>query len=221
MANFLLVTENLAFCVALFLLFALFVMELLSLLFGAELSGALGDADLPGMDVDLDVDPGALANFDAFARFLLWLRIGKIPLMVALVLFLAAFALGGLLLQGFFLYFAGFLLPWYISVPAAGALTLPVVRTLGPLIGRIMPKDQTDAIAREELVGLIASIVLGVSAKGSPAQAKVKDRHGTTHYVMVEPDIDGQSFAAGKSVLLVRSDGVRFFAIADSGTDGL
>lgn len=218
MLEFLFAGDNAAFAVALLLLLVLFVVELASLLFGAELSGVLGDLDLP--DPDLDMDPGALGNLDALTKFLYWLRIGKVPVMVAVVLFLAAFAVCGLVLQWLALRIFGVLLPWYVAVPAAAVLALPAVRTFGAPIGRIMPRDETDAIGKEELIGLRGSIVLGTASRGSPAQAKIRDRRGTTHYAMVEPDVDGESFAAGDSVLLVRSDGVRFFVIADPGDAG-
>jgi len=42
----------------------------------------------------------------------------------------------------------------------------------------------------------------------------VEDHHGQAHYVMVEPDNDGQSLAEGEAILLVRRDGPLFRAIS-------
>ena len=52
----------------------------------------------------------------------------------------------------------------------------------------------------------------GVSSTGYAAQARLRDAHGQTHYVMVEPDGD-MELAAGSEVLLVRRAGPRFLAI--------
>ena len=65
----------------------------------------------------------------------------------------------------------------------------------------------------ETLVGRVAVIVTGEAKSGSAAQARVRDEHGQTHYIMVEPDTESDVFAQGASVLLVRRAGATFFAI--------
>ena len=52
---------------------------------------------------------------------------------------------------------------------------------------------------------------------GSPARAKVLDVHGHPHFVMVEPDNDGQQFNSGEKLLLVRRNGDLFKAISQGG----
>jgi hypothetical protein len=81
-----------------------------------------------------------------------------------------------------------------------------------------MPRDETTAIDLVALIGREAEIVIGRAAKGSPARARVVDHFGQTHYVMVEPDNDGQTFGEGERILLVRQEGENFRAITRGDT---
>src|SRR4051812_44779433 len=93
--------------------------ELLALLVGASVSGGiealLHHADAPELPPD---------------SWLGWLHVGRVPVLVLLVLFLAAFAVVGLVADVAALAFAGWLLPPLIAVPAAALVALPATRTL-------------------------------------------------------------------------------------------
>ena len=54
----------------------------------------------------------------------------------------------------------------------------------------------------------------GTARRGHPARARVHDRHGMMHHVMVEPHEDAGELCAGEEVLLVRREGEGFFASA-------
>jgi hypothetical protein len=43
----------------------------------------------------------------------------------------------------------------------------------------------------------------------------VKDAHGRTHYMMVEPDLDNEVFEEGTPVLIVRKAGAFYRCIAN------
>jgi hypothetical protein len=62
----------------------------------------------------------------------------------------------------------------------------------------------------------VAVITLGKATKGKPAQAKLKDKFGTTHYIMVEPDLEDDTFLQGDPVLIVRQAGAVYTGIANS-----
>ena len=79
------------------------------------------------------------------------------------------------------------------------------------LIARILPQDETTAIYSDELIGRTATIILGDARPQSPAQAKVKDQHGLTHYILVEPEQD-EIFSQGQSVVLTQKTNVGFQA---------
>ena len=88
------------------------------------------------------------------------------------------------------------------------------VRIFGGALGKIIPRDETTAVSDASLVGRVGTIVIGTARAGKPAEARVRDEHGASHYVMVEPEEPDQAFEAGASVLLVRHlSGRRFQAI--------
>lgn len=149
-----------------------------------------------------------------FDRALGWLHVGRVPLVVLLVLFLAGFAITGFALNMVVRHLFGWWLTPWIAVPLAFVSTVSVVRTLGNFLARVIPREQSFAVTFDSLVGLVATVISGTARQGYPAQAKVVSQHGQTLYVMVEPDEAGATFSAGASVLLVRQlSGNRFSGI--------
>jgi hypothetical protein len=142
-----------------------------------------------------------------------WLHLGKLPFLVLLILFLTGFSLCGYAVQTIAHTITGSLLPaWLASIPAifSGVST---VGGLGALIARVVPGDETSAVSEESLIGRAAIVIRGTARRGYAAEAKVRDAHGRVHYVMVEPDLEDQTFADGDDVLLVRKVGARFHCI--------
>ena len=203
--GYLLSGDNVPFVAALVLMLLIGVVE------AAGLGGGLGD----GVDADLDADGPSLLS---------WLNMGRLPLLMLIVVFLFSFGIVGLIGQQLVAAVIGRPAPWLLAVPAAFAAALPVTRIFGKGVSRILPRDETSAVSRDSLVGRVAVIVTGEARSGSAAQARVRDQHGQSHYVMVEPDNAGDAFAEGTSVLLVRNAGARYFAITNTSAsllDGL
>lgn len=183
-------------------------------LLGIGLSNAI-ESLMPDVDLDVDADLSGpeVQSATPLSRLLGWLRIGKVPVLMLLVIFLTAFGLIGLAIQSFIHNAAGFLLPALVASIPAVLLALPVVRAFGSVLSKLLPGDETDAISVESLVGRVATITLGTAKQGSPAEARVQDMHGTTHYVMVEPDSAQEEYTRGDDVLLVRRAGSIFKVI--------
>jgi hypothetical protein len=184
-----------------------FAALLLMLLIGAVEAVGLGGGAVLGDGIDADAD------LDGQASLLNWLNVGKLPLLMLIVVFLFSFGLVGLILQQLIAGIFGRPGPWWLSVPLAAAAALPFTRLFGRVVAKILPTDETTAVSRETLVGRLAVIVTGKAEVGSAAQARVRDAHGQTHYVMIEPDDVGEVFDEGSSVIIVRHAGARFFAI--------
>ncbi len=212
MLEFLTAEENLAFSVALALMTLLALLEGVGTLLGAGLSG-LADALLPDSLVpDLDTagpDTGAPGTISGLLG---WLYVGKAPLLVVLILLLLSFGLGGLLLQKLVQQFGGALLPGWIASLGALSVALPLTRAGARLTARLIPRDESEAVSTESFVGRVAIITLGNARPGYPAQARLSDAYGQSHYVMVEPDGD-MELGAGTEVLIVRKKGHIFLAI--------
>ena len=210
MLEFGLQPENLPFAVALGLI------VIVGLLEAAGLGSAAVDIDLPDVDADVaDAPDGFSSGAPAFLSFL---GLGRVPLLIWLLVFLASFALVGLVGQRILLAVTGDLLTPWLAGPAAALLALPLAGQLAAVLARILPQDESTAVSIEELIGRHAEVVIGTARQGSPARAKVRDRHGQLHHVMVEPESNGEHAVSGERLLLTSRDGDLFRGILDAST---
>lgn len=203
MFEFWLANQNLPFAGAGFLLIGLMILQF---------SGLTDFA--PDLDTDLD---GDVDGFGAADGVLSFLGLGRLPLMVWLALFLLSFMLVGYIGQQFVQGMTGELLSPWLAGPAAALLGVPVTAILARPLSQIMPKTETTAVSIDSLIGRFAVLGTGIAKPGSPARAKVIDVHGHPHFVMVEPDNDGQQFTSGEKLLLVRREQDVFKAISQGG----
>jgi hypothetical protein len=191
------------FALAAVLMMAVAVTEAVALMVGVSLSH-WGDS------VAVEHPDGVAGNA------LGWLHFGKVPILVILVIFLTTFAVTGFAAQLATRAAIGVFMPLPVAVVLAFLAALFGVRILGGVLGRMIPRDETNAVPDVSLVGRIGTIVIGTARAGMPAEARVRDEHGATHYVMVEPEGPEQIFASGASILLVRHlNGRRFQAISN------
>jgi len=234
MTDFIFAQANLPFTIALGLMIAIGLLEGVTTLmgFGASsfVESFLPDADIDvDVDVDIDVDAdidagishdgdmGDIASSHALSRLLGWFNIGRVPVLILFVMFLLGFGIIGLTIQSVVRDFTGQLLPMSIPSAAAFAGALIFVKFSGMLLAKIIPKDETQAVSESSFIGRAAVITLGTAKRGQPAQAKLRDQYGQTHYIMVEPDVEADSFEAGTEVLLVTQAGAVFHAIRNPG----
>ena len=208
MLEFLTAEQNLPFSVALLVMFLLALFEGVGLLLGLGFASLL-DTLLPNVNIEGPNIDSAIAP----SRFLGWLRIGKVPTLVLLIVFLTSFGILGFTLQSVMLGTFGFMLPGFLASVPVVVVSLPLVRACGGVLSRIMPKDETSAVSEKSFIGRIAVVTLGIAKSNSPAEARLIDEHGQTHYVMVEPDVEGESLAQGTQVLLVNKLGTVFRVI--------
>ncbi len=215
MLTFLAAPENLPFSVALAVMLGIALLEGITTLLGAGVSSLIENL-LPGIDLEADVSSPEYQSPSALSKLLGWLRIGEVPVLMLFVVFLTAFGLLGLGIQSGIDAITGVLAPAaFVSVPAV-VIALPFVRLFGGVLAKVMPQDETDAVSEASFIGRVATVTLGKAEVGSPAQAKLRDEHGQTHYVMVEPDIDGDVLESGTTVVLVSQSSAVFKAILNT-----
>lgn len=201
------------FAVALGLMLSIVFLELVLVMLGLGvghwLDGLVPDApdapDMADVSADVDVHPGVIGHF------LGWLYVGRVPVLMILLCFLACFGLAGLLLQSLLLGIVGFALPVVLAVPAAIAVALPATRLSGRILAALIPSDETSAVRLDSFVGLTAVVTLGDAHRGDSAEARLRDRYGQVHYIRVEPEADAESLPQGSEVLLVRHLGHNCF----------
>ena len=142
-----------------------------------------------------------------------WLHVGKVPMLVLLILFLVGFAVSGYLIQIFCHSLFGGYLPSLLAAVPAGLIGLSNVHMMGGLLARILPKDETAAVSEQTLIGRAGVVVTGTARQGMAAEVKVKDQHGNAHYLMLEPDVEGEEFEQGSLVLIVKKHGAIYRGI--------
>lgn len=213
MLEFTLASENLPFSVALMVMFGIAMLEGVGMLLGLAISSLL-ETMLP--DVDLDIDGPDIDSSTTLSHFLGWLRIGRVPLLILLIIFLTAFGLSGLFIQQTSIALTGYFLPSIIAVVPAIIISVPCVRLFGGLFERFLPQDETEAVSESSFIGRVAVITIGKAEQGSPAEARLKDQYRQNHYVMIEPDVNGEVLESGTKVLLVSQEGSIFKAIKNT-----
>ena len=228
MIEFLSASQNLPFVVALVVMGVIALLEGVGLVMGMGLSSVL-DSILPDIDLDLDVDADVDVDVDVdvdggglhghelaggvLTNLLGWLRVGRVPILVLATIFLGAFGSIGLTIQSILDATLG-MLPGLLVVVPTFILSLPLVRIGGGIYAAIIPDDETSAVPKASFVGSVAVISTSSTARrGFPAQAKLKDAFGETHYIMVEPAEDAHVFEGGSEVLLTEQRGSLFAGI--------
>lgn len=154
-------------------------------------------ADAPSVDINADAGSGAegLTMLD-------WVNPGRMPVLAAFALFLMLYALVGLVGQQILESSTGMLPGWIAGLaafPAAYVAWQPASR----ILGRIMPRDHTDAINIRSLQGRRATIETGTATYDSPARALVIDAYGTRHNLMVRMSLPNQEARADDEVYLI------------------
>ena len=201
----------LPFAVALAIMAMIAIVEALGALIGIGISGLL-DGLFFELDADIDTGEAQLGT----SNWLGWIYVGKVPVLILLVLLLTFFGLSGLLIQSISHNFLSETLPpLLVSIPAL-LIAVCCVRFFAGLLVRMIPKDDTEAVNSSSFIGRVAIITLGTARSNSPAQAKLSDQYGQTHYVMVEPDNADDVFNSGTSVLLVKQEAVIFRVIKNT-----
>ncbi len=213
---------NAPFVVALLVMLGLALVECIALFTGFSLNDMVDEFVVPHSGVETlgHAPTGMEATGPEAAglvgRFLAWLYVGKVPVLMVLIVMLTVFGLAGLVGQGLLRSTLGFAAPSLLAAPVVFVVTLPLVRACVAGLARILPRDETSAVDPAVFVGRTARILSGVARTGLPAEARLRDGFGTDHHVLVEPEEPGQTFPAGSIVLLVRqTGGGRFTAIAN------
>ncbi|WP_037307282.1 OB-fold-containig protein [Ruegeria halocynthiae] len=224
MFDFLLEGAVAPFTLALALLFGLLALELIALVLGGSLLAGEGEVDLdmvdaPDLDIGdlgLDINPNVdLGDFElaevetdvpetGAIGPLAWLGIGKIPFMIWLVVLLAGFGLSGMGLQLTLRDLLGFDLPSWMAAIPAGIFGLWFARGFGGVLARLLPKVETESVSERMLARRRGVITQGTATRGRPAEVRVMDRFGNTHYLRAEPLQDKDALNQGTEVLVLR-----------------
>ncbi|RZM31144.1 MAG: DUF1449 family protein [Sphingomonas sp.] len=183
-----------------------------AVMIGIGLIEAVG-LGLGHMDVDGDV------GTDAQGGVLDWLGLGgELPILIWLTSLLGCFTMAGIIIQQSAAGLTGAALPWYWACGAAALAGLALNTLAANGLARVMPGFETTVVSTDDLLRLRGTILEGTARRGQPARAKVVDRHGQAHVVLVEPHDDHAALSSGATVLLVRRERALFFGLGDENT---
>ena len=210
------------YSIALAVVLGLFVLEIIALVLGGSLM-AVG-TDAPDVDIDMDADFDFDVTTDAAGDFdtdidaspsglFGWLGLKGVPFLIWLVSFLTIFGLAGLVVITVAKGITGLTLPLAATLPLAFAAAVFCTRFITSVVAAIMPKTESSAMSHRFLGGHKGVISQGTARRGSPAEAKIKDRHGNTHYLRVEPLDDTAEIAQGREVHVMRKRDGMFFVV--------
>lgn len=196
-------SEMLPFVVAIALVVVMALLEVISMAFGAALSGFI-DGILPDFGLEADIDAGA--DLNTGLSLLAWFKVGEIPMLIIVVSFALVFGIVGIVMQIAIANTLGKPLPGAVAVVLALPVTLPLLKGLLEALAKVLPSEETEVVSGASFTGLTGTVVLGEARRGSPAQAKVRNDRGQTHYVMVEPKSDDDVLQQGTDIVLAHNE---------------
>ncbi len=218
MLDFILADANTPFAIAIALMLIMGLFEGVGAVLGLSF-GNLLDSLIPDIETSSDFEIAEAGSNNALSRLLGWLKVGKVPILMLLVIFLIAFGCLGYTLNLMAISLLGFMLPALIAAPLVFFAALPVTRVGASLLEAIMPKDESSSISLDELIGREAFITLGKASSSQAAEARVKDQHGATHYIMVLAEKGYGPMLPGTPLLLVRRLQNQFVAITRTSSE--
>lgn len=201
--------SNIIFSIGLCLMLMFAALELILMMLGGG-SQQLLEHFLPEEPQTLGLKKDGDTRF--IAKLWRWLYLGSVPLFIWIIIFLACFSLLGLFTQAIYVYLSSNILSAWIISPICAIACLPFVRLTARRAYKLLPKKDLSAMFSDDLIGLKAMIVLGTAKPYEPAQAKVKDKHGYIHYILVEPE-NNEVFHQGQIVLITQKTIEGFQAI--------
>lgn len=230
--NFVIDPSNRIYTGAVVVLLTLLALEVVTVIIGASLSAILDgianfnpefgfgkpdfnlSVDKPDLSIqkpEISISKPDVSKPDVSINgFMNWINAGHVPLLILIVAFLGGFAALGLTVKWIAHLIVPFQLPNLVVAPIVTVFTLPIVRNVSSIVGRLFPQDNTNAVSVDSLTGFYGSVVLGPATTDKPGQAKVRDDHGTVHYVRIVPEDQGAIEQGADVVLLERLDSDTF-----------
>lgn len=173
------------------------VIEILLFALGASLSKVFAH----DISADIDVHHDVHIDFDMNHDINLF-HVGQVPFLVILLSLGSSFSLSG---------FGIHALAEYVDISLSNLLVIPgsiflsSVFTYGltSLWTKLFPNDETYVIHSDELLGQTGKVIIGNGNYETSVEVAVKDKHGSTHYVMTKSAIPELSFKQDDTVILV------------------
>ncbi|MBC2604709.1 OB-fold-containig protein [Pelagicoccus albus] len=210
MIDHILSPQNTLFAIALGLFLLIFMVQALSFVVGLEPFGFL-DNLLP----DIEIDVPEVESVGVVDSILSMLRLGKVPFVFTLIVFLFSFSLIGIYGQLALVRLGLPMLHWALASPLAFLVSLPILRISNAFMARWLPKDESYSISSDAYVGCLATVTIGTATSERPAEARVDAPDDKTHYIRVISDDAEKAFSKGDRVLVIKKVSGGLFLVVE------
>lgn len=187
MLDFIMSDNNFIFQLSLATALGMITIEILSILIGHSLM--FGDMDVD-VDSSTDIDFGVMNIVNP----------NRIPLAAFIFLFIGLFSIVGFSIQWINLNLSGSLFSMTFASIISLIITLPLARFVSIVVGKIMPRDETNAISKLSLIGSSGILSVGPIDGLHQGVARFADKYGVDHQFLVRTT--GIFIDTGETVVL-------------------
>ena len=198
MEEYLFQSYNTPFLYALYFLAFILAIEIISLVIG------IGISELISLDSDVDVDLEIEHGF--FGKFVSFIKVDNVPILILLIIYMATFSIFGFLSQSLSVQYFGYTFNLSLVVGSVAVIAFPIYKMIAKMMADKLFREETTAISEAEFLGRIATISTGTAKIGLPAEARFVDQHGQQHFVMVEPEDENVEFGPETEIELLRKE---------------
>lgn len=157
------------FAVAILVMLGLTLVELVTLVTGFSVNDLVDEFVVSHAGLETSAPTGMETTTaeaqGIIGRFLSWLYVGRVPVLMVLIVWLTVFGVTGLVLQNGLRAVVGGALPAALAGPGVFVLTLPLVRAAVGGLARIIPRDESSAVSPDSFVGRTALVAGGTARK--------------------------------------------------------
>jgi membrane protein implicated in regulation of membrane protease activity len=131
--------------------------------------------------------------------------VGQVPLSLLLGIYMFCWGACGMamnqLFSGMLKYPAIYIWP---SLGATFVISFIVTRSMAAIVAKMMPREETFGVSRQELVGLTGKAVYAITAKAGTVD--ISDKYGTVHREQAKIIAGDAVISAGTKVLVLDYD---------------
>ena len=199
--EFLTAGPNMAFLISGCIVVALLIMGIISMVLGMGHDFLSMDGDI---DFTADLNGNGIPDYleVGHGSIMGWMNPGHVPSTIFIILFCGIYSILGYSAQWIYDGVMGSFAPSLLAWPVVMALTLPAVRGTSVAIAPVLPKDETNAITLETLVGSSGVVTSGPITSSDFGFARFTDNYGTSHSILVCGEGE-ESIANGSPVVLI------------------
>lgn len=154
---------------------------------------------------------GGLFNVDITLPDFFLPKSQGVPFSIWLACIFVGFTISGLASNALIYGALNYTIPLLISAPLSLIMGALFARFISAIFVAI-PLENSSAIDIEELKGSTGSLTFIRATEQGPAEAKVVDKHGQTHYVRVRPTPGEESLELNERILLIAVENGVWFA---------